>query len=343
MSLRETLLDEVQNLPKVELHRHLEGSVRMVTLLDIARKHDNELAKLTVEQLRPHVQMVPGQPFSAQEFLGKFRVLRQFYNSPDTIRRIAREAVIDAAEDNIRYMELRFTPKALTNVLACSYEQVMDWVCDTVEETARHYSIKVCLLVSMNRHEGVEIGEEVLDVALRYRDRGVVGIDLAGDEQKYPCKPFSRVFHRARDEGLFTTVHAGEWAGASSVRDALTYLRANRIGHGIRVIEDEALIEQIIEQNVTLEVCPTSNLHSGVVADLEKHPLLPLFNAGVRTTINTDDPLISNVTLTTEMLDAMINQKFSIEDIHQQTINAAQAAFLPDDERATLLDLFKTD
>ena len=340
--LRETLLDVIQKVPKVELHRHLEGSMRIDTLLDIARKNDKELADITLEQLRPYVQMVPGQPFSAQQFLSKFHVLRQFYNSPETIRRIASEVVVDAANDNIKYMELRFTPKALCNVLQCPYEDVMDWVCDTVRDTAAEHDIDVRLIVSMNRHEGVDIAEEVLEVALAYQDRGVVGLDLAGQEYGYSCKPFSEVFQRARSEGLFITVHAGEWAGADSVQDAIDYLGAMRIGHGIRSAEDNHVVAKLANYGIVLEVCPTSNLHSGIVRELEQHPLLDLYRAGVKTTVNTDDPLISNISLTTELLDVMFTMKLSFDDIKRQIMNAIEGAFLPDDERKALVAKFQS-
>lgn len=336
-----TLLDTVQSLPKIELHRHLEGSLRIDTLLDIARTHDRELADLTLEQLRPYVQMVPGQPFTASVFLSKFHVLRQFYNSPESIRRIAREVVIDAAEDNIHYMELRFTPKALSNVIQCAYDDVMNWVCDTVQETAHEYGIEVRLIVSMNRHEGVQVASDVLDVALRYRHRGVVGIDLAGQEEGYPCQPFAPVFERAHAEGLYNTVHAGEWVGAESVHEALTYLKADRIGHGIRAAEDPRVLELLVERGTVLEVCPTSNLHSGVVPVLEAHPLVTLYRAGVKTTVNTDDPLISNITLTTELLDSMFVMRFTLDEIKAQILNAAEGAFLPPDERRQLAEHFK--
>ena len=338
--LRKTLLDRVQRMPKVELHRHLEGSMRLSTLLDIAHKHDRELANITLDELRPHVQMVPGQQLSVGVFLGKFKTLRQFYNSPQTIRRIAREAVIDAAEDNIKYMELRFTPRALCNVLACGYEQAMDWVCDTIAQAATDEDITVKLIVSMNRHEGVNTAEEVTEIALAYQDRGVVGIDLAGDETAFSCKPFERVFRKARAGGLAVTVHAGEWAGPQSVRDSIDYLGAERIGHGIRANEDETLIKTLVDRQIVLEVCPTSNLHSGVVNDLDQHPLIDLYRAGIRTTINTDDPLISNVTLTTELLDTMFAMKFTLEQIKHQTLNAVDGAFLPNGERVALRSQF---
>ncbi len=337
----ENLIDLVHKMPKIDLHRHLEGSMRLETLVDIARQNDRELAQLTIEELRPHVQMTHGQPFSASQFLGKFATIRQFYNSPETIRRIAKEVVLDAVEDNVRYMELRFTPHALSNVLECTYDEVISWVVETVHETAQVVGITVNLIISMNRHEGVEIGRKVLETALRYRSFGVVGIDLAGNEEQYSCQPFEPIFRLAKENGFFTTVHAGEWAGANSVRDALLSLRADRLGHGIRMIEDPALIEWVCQKRIDLEVCPTSNLHSGVVKELTDHPLLELYRAGVMTTINTDDTLISNITMSTELLDVMLSLPFSFADIKQHILHAAQSAFLHDAERHALVTHFE--
>lgn len=335
--MTQILLDKINALPKVELHRHLEGAMRIHTLLEIAHKHDNEWADLSLDDLRPYVQMVPDQEFTADVFLSKFAVLRQFYNSSETIQRIAREVVEDAAADNIKYMELRFTPKALCSVLKCSYGQVMDWVCDTIATAATTHDIEVRLIVSMNRHEGAAVGREVLNVALAYKDKGVVAIDLAGQEEGFSSAPFAPIFQQAREAGLFTTAHAGEWSGAESVREVLEHLEVDRVGHGIRAVDDANVVQMLIDRETVLEVCPTSNLHSGVVPELEKHPLIELYRAGVKTTINTDDPLISNITLTEEMLDVMLIMRLTEQDIHQQILNAAGGAFLPAPERQALV------
>lgn len=339
--LGQTLLDVVENLPKIELHRHLEGSVRIETLVEIAHAEDHELKSLTTEDLRPYVQMAPGQPFTAATFLSKFNVLRQFYTSPETIQRITRETIMDAARDNVRYMELRFTPKALLNVLKCSYEEVVLWVCEATQQACAEYDIEVGLLVSMNRHEGIDVGHKTLDVAVQFRDAGVVGIDLAGKEHGYSCVPFAPLFAEARQSGLSTTIHAGEWAGASSVFDAVEHLQADRIGHGIRALEDPDILALLQERGTVLEVCPTSNLHSGVVPELRAHPLRALFDAGVKTTINTDDPLISNITLTTEMLDVMLELKFTLNELKQHVLVAAESAFLPESRRRDLVTRFE--
>lgn len=331
----------VTRLPKIELHRHLEASFRLSTLIEIAIEHNIEMPEYTIEMLRPFVQMMPGEERSPQHFLAKFLTLRQFFCSPEIIRRVTREAIEDAAADNIKYMELRLTPRALSNILNCSFQSVMEWICAEVEAAQALHDIQVRLILSMNRHESVEIGQQVLEVALAFRDRGVVAVDLAGNEQEYSAKPFQDIFHRARVEGLGITIHAGEWAGAQNIRDAVETLYADRIGHGVRVIDDPRLIHWLAEHGTALEICPTSNVDSGVVADWHEHPLPHLYREGVTTTINTDDPLICNITLTDEIIRAIDEMDFTLDDIKRNILNAAQSAFLPPAERAALVSRFR--
>lgn len=340
--MAENLIDTIRFMPKIELHRHLEGAVRLTTLIDIARENGIEMPEYEVETLRPFVQMMPEEPRSWQNFLAKFRTLRQFFLSPRVIRRISREAVIDAAEENIKYMELRFTPKALCNITKCSIHDAVGWVCQSVQETAREYDIDVRLIVSMNRHESVEVGEMAVEAAVDHMDRGVVALDLAGVETGYRAYPFRAVFHRARDAGLHITLHAGEWEGADSVWDAVSSVDPERIGHGIRSIEDAGMVNVLLDRNVTLEVCPSSNVDSGVVHSLATHHLPVLMSAGLPVTINTDDPLVSGINLTDEIIRVMQHLEFSLEDIKRMMLNAAQAVFLPDSERRALVDRFQT-
>lgn len=332
----------IQTLPKIDLHRHLEGSVRLETLVEIAREYDIEMPEYDIELLRPFVQMMPGETRNSQHFLAKFQTLRQFFRSPDVIRRITREAIVDAAADQIKYLELRFTPRALSNILQCPFEAVIEWVCTTAEEAATAYDIQVRLILSMNRHESVEIGGQVLEAAIAYRNRGVVAIDLAGNEQDFSAAPFRSLFEEAKASGLGVTIHAGEWAGAHNVREAVEQLGADRIGHGVRVIEDLALVAWLVERGIVLEVCPTSNVQSGVVEDWPLHPLSRLFRRGVITTINTDDPVVSGITLTNEISRAVEHMDFSMSDVRQNILNAARSAFLPEVERRQLVSRFES-
>lgn len=331
----------IQALPKIELHRHLEGSIRLETLVDIAREYGIEMPDYNVETIRPFVQMMPDEPQTMRNFMAKFSFLRQFFRSQEVVQRITQEAIIDAAEDNVKYLELRFTPRALSNIVNCTPSEAVRWVCEAAAEAGRDHDIDVRLIVSMNRHEGLEIGEETMKAALVNRHLGVVGLDLAGIEAGYSAVTFRDLFRRARSAGLGITLHAGEWEGAPSVWDAVGTVGADRIGHGIRVLEDPGIVRIVAEQGVVLEVCPTSNVDSGVVPNLASHPLPELHSSGIKVTINTDDPLVSDITLTDEMTRAVQQMGFTLDDLKQFTLNAAQAAFLPESERTALLNRFQ--
>ncbi|HVU13779.1 MAG TPA: adenosine deaminase [Phototrophicaceae bacterium] len=332
------LLQTIRQMPKIDLHRHLEGSLRLETLLAIAQEYGISLPTYDIEGLRPFVQIVPGEPRNWQQFLGKFQVLRQFYRSRTIIQRVTREVIADAAADNVKYMELRFTPQALNNLVRCDYQEVVAWVCDAVEQVTSELDIQVTLILSMNRHESVEIGDQVLEAAIHFADRGVVGLDLAGQEAGHSGLPFRALFERAKAEGFGITIHAGEWAGASNVREAVEILGADRVGHGIRTIEDPTLFDLLQTRGTVLEVCPTSNVQSGAVEGFGVHPLIRLYQLGLRTTINTDDPLICNISLSDEISNVVKGMPpLTLDDVKRNILTAANAAFLPADRRAALV------
>jgi adenosine deaminase len=328
--------------PKIELHRHLEGSIRLNTLIDVAHEFDIALPAYNSDQLRPHVQMTDSDEASMAVFLSKFDVLRRFYCSMDIIRRITHEAIEDAARDNVQYMELRFTPHALARQNDFSYGDVIACVCEEAHRAQTLLNIRVNLIISVNRHESVTIAGRVIDAAIEAKDSAIVAVDLAGQEAGYSARPFEEIFRRARAAGLHATVHAGEWDGASNVREAIEVLGATRIGHGVRSIEDSRIIQLVRERGVTLEVCPTSNLQSGAVRDVRHHPLIDLSQLNLATTINTDDPSISNITLTDELALAHRGLGLSLETIRRNILNAARAAFIPSDEQAKLVAQYRS-
>lgn len=339
--MQDPIYEQVKGLPKVELHRHWEASMRLATLVDVAIHYGIEMPEYDMETLRPFVQVMPDEPHSMQHFLGKFAMLRQFYRSLDVIERITREIVIDAAEDNVRYMELRFTPKALCNISHASVKEVVELVCQTALQTAEEHNIIVRLIASMNRHESVEFGERVLRAAVDNRHNGIVGLDLAGNEEM-SALPFRDIFRSAKQEGLGITVHAGEWNGASSVWDAVGNLYADRIGHGVRVLEDPSITNILVEREIVLEVCPSSNVLSGIVSSLAEHPLPDLMKQGLQVTINTDDPIICNINLTDEIYYTLKHMNLTLDDIKLNIIRAARSSFLPLQERDALVTQFQT-
>ncbi|MGJ3237677.1 MAG: adenosine deaminase [Anaerolineae bacterium] len=331
----------IQAMPKIELHRHLEGSLRLETLLEIVQETGLDLPGRDIESLRPLVQMMPDEERNAQQFLSKFMTLRQFYRSVEIIERITYESVEDAARDNVKYMELRFTPRALCNITRLKMEDVVPLVCDVGNATAEQFGIMVRYIVSMNRHEPVDLGEHVLRAALSNRHKGVVGIDLAGDEANYPGLEFRSLFQRAKAAGLGITIHAGEWGGVESIWNAIGNLGANRVGHGVAVIQDPAIMQVLIDRGIALEVCPTSNYLSGVVDSMATHPIQLLTDENILTTINTDDPLICNVTLTQEIVATMAALDLTLDDMKQYQMRAARAAFLKGQEGKQLIQMFQ--
>ncbi len=334
------LREWAHRLPKIDLHRHLEGSLRLNTLADIAREHGIDLPSYDIEKLRPYVQMMDDRPTS-ENFLAKFRLLRRFFTSQETVQRIAREAVLDAAADNVKYLELRFNPVALARLQNFPLCDVVGWVSDAVGKVQDEVGMRTCLILQIGRDEPLEVAEEIVDIAIANYGRLVRGIDLAGDEVNYPPGPFAPLFQKARAAGVGVTVHAGEWSGAESIRAAVELLGAQRLGHGVRAVENSAIVRMLYERRIALEICPTSNLQTGVVKGLAQHPLMDLITLRLPVTINTDDPSVSDTTLTDEIMVAVSEIGLPYPMVYQILRNAVNAAFVPEEERPGLLAMFQ--
>jgi len=329
-------------LPKVELHRHLEGTLRLKTMLEVADQHGITIPA-DVLRLSNLVQMQDDERFSFQNFLAKFNTLRLFYKSPEVIHRIAREAVEDAAKDNVKYMELRFTPVALSRAERFPLHDVIDWVITSAHDAAEESGITVRLIVSVNRHESPELAEQVAWLAAEHLDNGIVGMDLAGNEAEFKSEPFYGIFKEARQAGLHITIHAGEWGPAANVKEAIEALGAERIGHGVRVLEDNSITDLARERGTPFEVCVTSNYQSGVVPVADPHPLPQMMACGLNVTVNTDDPSVSRITLSHEYHVVRNELGLSDDQLKQRILAASEAAFLPDGERASLTASLKKE
>jgi adenosine deaminase len=335
-------LNLYKDLPKVELHRHLEGSLRLQTMLDVAHAHGISLPA-SIMDLSDMVQVQEADPFTFQNFLAKFNTLRLFYRSPDVIHRVTREAVEDAARDNVRYMELRFTPVALSRAERFPLHDVMDWVSDSAAQAAEEFGIQVRLIASVNRHESPELAEQVAWLAAEHIVDGVVGMDLAGNEAEFSAKPFAGIFGEAKQAGLHLTIHAGEWGGAENVREAIEQVGAERIGHGVRIMDDENVIALARERSTAFEVCVTSNYQSGVVPALSDHPLPRMLQADLNVTLNTDDPSVSRIDLSHEFKLVREDLGIPIDVLRERVLAAADASFLPEGERDMLVKQLKIE
>ncbi len=311
-------LNTYRALPKVELHRHLEGSLRLDTMVEIARKHGIEIPD-DVLRLSTLVQVQEEDKFTFQNYLSKFGTLRMFYRSPEVIHRVTREAIEDAAKDNVKYLELRFTPVALSRAERFPLHDVIDWVIASTNETAQKNNIIVKLIASVNRHESTDLAEQVAWLAAEHNEGGmIVGLDLAGSEAEYPAAPFLGIFKEAKQEGLHVTIHAGEWGPAEHIREAIEELGAERIGHGVRVLEDE---------NITT-----------LARERQK-----LMDAGLNVTINTDNTSVSRITLSNEYYNACEDLGMPQKVLKERIIAAATAGFLPDKEKEQLVNQLKKD
>jgi adenosine deaminase len=321
--------------PLVELHRHLDGNVRLETVIDLARQNKVDLPADTVEGIRPWVQIVGKEP-SLMDFIAKFEMLRRVMVDYDAVRRIVRENLEDAVREGIDYVELRFSPAFMAEYHGLDTLAVAEAACDALEE-AHGLPVKAKLIGIISRHYGPERGWTELEAAIRGRDRGIVALDLAGDEAGFPGDLFVDHFRRAREAGLRVIAHAGEAAGADSVRQAVLGLGAERIGHGVRSIEDPAVLDLLLERGIPLEVCPTSNVQTSTVPDYASHPLPALLARGLAVTLNTDDPSISGIDLAHEYRIAREELGLGEDDLRKMQENAVAAAFLTQEERADLL------
>ena len=317
----------IKELPKVDLHRHLEGSIRLETVAEIVREHSLPLPQ-DVETLRRAVQVDEEDRKDPDRFLSKFKNIRKIFHSPEVIQRVTSEAIEDAARDHVRYLELRFTPAALAQSGLFTLEDVSGWVMDAAAESAAAQGIEVGLIVSINRHESLEMAEEAARIAVDHMDEGVVGLDLAGDEVEFPAGPFRSILASAKQAGLGLTIHAGEWSAAENVRQAILDLGADRIGHGIRVLEDAQVTALARERGIPFEVSIASNYLTGVIPSLDAHPLPQMLKAGLRTVLTTDDPSIFDITLSHEYQYAVDHLGLSLESLKGFILTAVQAAFL---------------
>ena len=331
-----------QALPKVELHRHLEGSLRLETLIEVARAHGINI--MSTGRLRELVQINDSEPMTFQNFLSKFATLRLFYRTPEIIGRVTREAIADAAADNVRYIELRFTPVALAASRDFSMAEVMDWVIEGTEEAQKaNPNIKAGLIASFNRHESVALAEQVAQLAVERLGKGILGLDISGNEAEFPMSPFKGVLREAQEAGLHITAHAGEWGGAGNVVEAIVDLKVDRIGHGVRVMEDELAIDLARQAGTAMEVCVTSNYQSGVVPGLKDHPLPRMLAEDLNVTINTDDPRISQITLSNEYRVACEELGLSLSTLRGRVLAAAKATFLPVNQKQALVEQLKAE
>ncbi|MGL4474837.1 MAG: adenosine deaminase [Shewanella sp.] len=322
------------SIPLVDLHRHLDGNVRVGTIWSLADQHGIALPADSLETLAPYVQ-IQGKEASLVAFLTKLDWMVAVLADLDAVKRVAYENVLDAAISGLDYTELRFSPYYMAMNHKLPLEGVVEAVIEGVAHGMRDSDVKVNLIGIMSRSFGVDACRAELNAILSQRAK-IVAIDLAGDELSYPGDLFVEHFRRARDAGLAVTVHAGEADGASSIWQAIRSLGATRIGHGVNAVKDPQLMEYLAKHRIGIESCPTSNLHTSTVASYQAQPLKAFYDAGVLVSINTDDPGVSNIDIGHEYRVAEQEMGLSADVLAQIQRNGVEMAFLSDSERRAM-------
>jgi adenosine deaminase len=324
----------LRRLPKAELHCHLDGSVRPETLIELGREYKQAMPRDDADALREYMRVDDAR--SLEDYLARFDVTLSVMQSADALERIAYELSIDAAQDGVRYIEVRYAP-VLNIRHGLSLGEAIEAPLRGLERAERDGGTMGRVIVCGLRHMSPDVSIELARLAVGYKHRGVVGFDLAGGELGNPASPHAAAFAYAREHDLACTCHAGEGADASYVREAVHICGADRIGHATRLFEDESLTQYVNDRRIALEICLTSNVQTRAVESYQEHPLRQYFDRGMNVVLNTDNRLVSGTTLTDEYAHAATTLDFSFDELCEIALNGFAAAFIPWEERARLI------
>lgn len=324
----------MQDFPLVDLHRHLDGNINIETIIELAKKYHVSLPATDTERLRPYVQVMDAES-DLLDFLAKLDIGVSVLGSPDACQRVAFDNVKSVFDACLNYAELRFSPGYMAQAHNLPLPSVVEAVIDGIRQGTRLYPVHVKLIGIMSRTFGPESCMAELEAIKPFR-QDIIAMDLAGDELNFPCHLFIPHFKKARDYGFHITVHAGEAAGPQSIRDAIDLLGAERIGHGIRAIEDPALMDYLAHNEIALECCLTSNLQTSTVKYISQHPLKRFLQHGIIATLNTDDPAVQGIDIYHEYTRLAPLAGLNANELNQLQHNGLNAAFLSKAERHAL-------
>lgn len=319
-------IKEIQRLPKVELHLHLDGAFS----LDLAKKLTNK----SFEELKKEM-IAKDKCENLTEYLTKFDTPISLMQTKENLTLVSETLVNDLEKQNVVYAEIRFAPMFHTQE-ALTYEEVVEAVLLGLKKNS---NIKVNLILCLMRGFPEENNLKTIEVAKKYLNKGVCAIDLAGDEIKYPTSSYLKYFEIAKKENIPFTIHAGESRGADEVDVALS-TGTKRIGHGIHSIEDPKILRKLKDNNVLLEVCPTSNIQTNSIETYKKHPINDLYYFGIQISINTDNSTVSNISLSEEYLKLHTTFNFTKNDFNKINVMALNHAFISEQEKEILLKKF---
>jgi adenosine deaminase len=320
-------LELIEKLPKTDLHVHLDGSLRLSTIIDLADKQKVELPARDEDRLRAAMNL--GQNCgSLVEYLKAFDVTLRVMQTADALTRIAYELAEDAAKENVRYMEVRYAPMLHTR-RGLKLTTVVEAVLEGLRAAQEKYGIESNVIICGIRNVSPESSLEMAELAVAYKGRGVVGFDLAGAEYDHPAKHHKKSFQLVRDNNINVTIHAGEAYGPESIAQAIHVCGAHRIGHGCRLRENGDLLHYVNDHRIALECCPSSNVQTGAIRDLQSHPIKLYKNLGLRVTVNTDNRLVTDTSVSRELWLCHKEMGFTLADLKQVVVSGFKSAFLP--------------
>lgn len=320
-------LEIIEKLPKTDLHVHLDGSLRLKTILELADKERVELPAHDEDGLRKAMNLGMNCG-SLVEYLKAFDVTLRVLQTSEALTRTAFELAEDAARENVRYMEVRYSPMLHTR-RGLKLTTVVEAVLEGLRAAQDQYGIESNVIICGIRNVSPESSLEMAELAVAYKNRGVVGYDLAGAEYDHPAKHHRAAFQLVRDNNVNVTIHAGEAYGPESIHQAIHVCGAHRIGHGCRLREDGDLLHYINDHRLSLECCPSSNVQTGAIRDLASHPIKLYKNLGLRVTVNTDNRLVTDTTVSKELWLCHKLMGFSLGDLKQIILSGFKSAFLP--------------
>lgn len=319
---------KIMELPKVELHCHLDGSVRPSTIIDLAKKQGKDLPTWDEESINEKM-IAPMECENLEEYLERFDLPVLVMQTKDSLQRIAYELMEDGAKENIKYMEIRFAPTHHTKE-GLSIQEVIQSVVNGVKAGEKDFDIKGNVIISMLRFLPPSTADEVIEKSREFLGRGVVAVDLAANEDPGFSHHYVDAFKRARQYGFKVTIHAGEQGCGQNVYDAVTLLDAERIGHGVYIKNHKEAYELVKEKAIIIEACPTSNVQTKAVTALNDHPVCDFSHDGIKVTINTDNRTVSNTTMSREIERVHSSLNMSKDEYTKMYMNAVDGAFTDD-------------
>ena len=328
--------DFIRSLPKVDLHCHLDGSLRLETIWDLAQSRKVPMPAASLEELRALFNPENVQR-NLVDYLKRFDYTLAVLQDTEALTRAAYELALDNAAENVLYLEVRYSPILHTRK-GLKLTQVMNAVLDGLAKAEREVDIKTGVIVCGIRNISPETSLRLAELTVAYKHQGVVGFDLAGFEDHYPAKDHNEAFYLIRKNNINCTVHAGEAYGPDSIKQALHNLNTHRIGHGTRLREDGDLLNYVNDHRIPMEICLSSNVHTGSIRSLDEHPLRLYYDWGLRLTLNTDNRLMSDTTLTREYMTACRKFGLTAQDLTNIVIMGFKSAFMPHKNKVSFLD-----